>query len=65
MFLYHEPQGNHARSGKKKGLMAHRVLCSLYKKILKKMQIKILFNVPNYPETRGELPTTPAKEIAH
>ena len=32
MFLYHEPQGNHARSGKKKGLMAHKVLCSLYKK---------------------------------
>ena len=29
------------------------------------MQIKILFNVPSYPETSGEPPTTPAKEIAH
>ena len=29
------------------------------------MQMKILFNVPNYLETRGEPPTTPAKEIAH
>ena len=29
------------------------------------MQIKILFNVSSYPETRGEPPTTPAKEIAH
>lgn len=27
------------------------------------MQIKILFNVPAYPETKGERPTTPAKEI--
>ena len=49
---------------KKKALMAQRVLCILYKKNLK-MQIKILSNVPSYPETRGEPPTTPAKEIAH
>ena len=27
------------------------------------MQIKILFNVSAYPETKGERPTTPAKEI--
>ena len=27
------------------------------------MQIKILFNVPAYPKTKGERPTTPAKEI--
>ena len=44
--------------------MAYRVLCSLYKKILKKMQIKILFNVPAYPETKGERKTTPVKEIS-
>ena len=37
------------------------VVCT--KKFLKKMQIKILFNVPAYPETKGERPTTPAKEI--
>ena len=28
------------------------------------MQIKIVFNVPRYPKSRGERPTTPAKEMA-
>ena len=65
MFLYHEPQGNHARSGKKKGLMAHGVLCSLYKKKIKKCKLKFcsMFLVIRKPG--GNLQPAPAKEIAH